>query len=206
MNSSASLLSVNILPWQSKKWIKGPTHAAAQYSSAAPLPSCVLQFRGGFDKDLRDVCDAACQHVMTKHSAFTSTQPWCARLNLSPLASSLLSLTLLYLTLFFNPPFSFSSSSSCSTSSTSCQAFVLLSCSDTFLKNGKERQKGKTEGRGWKRMRKEKWNAGENVGDRSTAHLGRVSQQTERDGRSKANRKWQRWRSRATAKQCRPKM
>lgn len=52
---------------------------------------------------------------------------------------------------------------------------------------------------------KEKWNAGENVGDRSTAHLGRVSQQTERDGRSKANRKWQRWRGRATAKQCRPK-
>lgn len=62
----------------------------------------------------------------------------------------------------FQPPFSFSSSSS-----SSCQAFVLLCCSDTFLKHAEEREKGKTEGERMERRRKKRGK----VRDKSAGHF-----------------------------------
>lgn len=65
-----------------------------------PHPSCVRAVQQRLDKELWNVGDAACQHVMTKHhSAFKCTQPCSAPLNLSlfppfPLSS----LPLLYFT------------------------------------------------------------------------------------------------------------
>lgn len=129
---------------------------------------------GGLDKELRNVCDAACQHVMTKHrSAFKSSQPCSAALNFSLSLRSFLPsippfLPLLYLMQLSPPFFSFSSSSS-------CQAFVLLCCSDTFLKHVEEKEKGKTEGERTERTRKKKEGRGgivsEKVRDWSAGHF-----------------------------------
>lgn len=52
----------------------------------------------------------------------------------------------------FSPPFF--SFSTFSTSSSSCQAFVLLFCFDTFLKHVEEREEAKTEGERMERRRK----------------------------------------------------
>lgn len=123
-------------------------------------PSCVRAVQRGLDKELWDVCDAACQHVMTKHSsAFRPSQPWCAPLNFSlsahsfPLHPLFRSASPLPHGTFYSPPppppFSFSFSSS-------CQAIVLLCCSDTFLKHAAEREKGKIEGERMERRRKRK--------------------------------------------------
>lgn len=86
--------------------------AAMQYRTIASPMLCVCcSDGGGFDKELWNVCDAACQHVMTKQSStFRSTQPWPTPLNLSlaphsfpPFLFSFLSL--LYLMLL-SPPLS----------------------------------------------------------------------------------------------------
>lgn len=61
------------------------------------------------------------------------------------------SLPLLYLTQLSPPTFSFSSSSS-----SSCQAFVLLCRSDTFLKHVEEREKGTAEGERMEGRRKKR--------------------------------------------------
>lgn len=131
---------------------------------------------------------------------------------LSPLIPSLQFpfsfLTLLHLTQLSNPLSPFSSSSS-------FKAFVLLCCSDTFLKHAEEREKGKTEGERMERMRGKKGGkVSAKVRQECRSFFISLLWRTgwgewvskERAGRSKANRKWQRWRGWETAEEWRRQM
>lgn len=121
---------------------------------------------------------------MTKpRSAFTSTQPCPAPLNLSLSSYSFPPFPLLSFSdsplphTTFQPPFAFSSSSS----SSSCQAFVLLCRSDTFLKHAEEREKGKTEGERMERRREKRGK----VRDKSAGHfLSHCYRERERESES----------------------
>lgn len=175
-----------------------------QYRTIASPMLCVCCSDGGVDKELWNVCDAACQHMMTKQSStFRSTQPCPAPLSLSlaphsfpPFLFSFLSL--LYLMLLSPPPFF--SFSTFSTSSSSCQAFVLLFCFDTFLKHVEEREEAKTEGERMERRRKKEGGlVSEKVRDWSACQFlslccGEKDRESESARESKEIKSQQRWR------------
>ncbi len=119
------------------------------------------------------MCDAACQHVMTKHrSAFRSTQPCCAPLNLSlpthsfppfplfPFCLSFTSQNFLPFSPFLPPP-------------PPPPVKLLFFCaalthSSSTLKRGR---RGKQKGRGWRGEERKGGKVSEKVRDESAGHF-----------------------------------
>lgn len=155
-SSSASSQAITALAWHNKKCIKSHwmKQTVMQYRTIASPMLCVCCSDGGVDKELWNVCDAACQHVMTKQSStFRSTQPCPAPLSLSlaphsfpPFLFSFLSL--LYLMLLSPPLSSLFRPSPPPPPPVKLLFFCsALTHSSSMLRRGK-RQKQK--GRGWK--------------------------------------------------------
>lgn len=100
---------------------------------------------------------------------------------------------------YFLPP-PFFSFSTFSTSSSSCQAFVLLFCFDTFLKHVEEREEAKTEGERMERRRKKEGGlVSEKVRDWSACQFlslccGEKDRESESARESKEIKSQQRWR------------
>lgn len=167
-----------------------------------PHPFCVHAVQRGLDKEPCNVCDAACQHVMTKRrSAFKCTQPCSAPLNLSlfppfPL-SSLPPLYLMQNLPSVFPPLLFF-------------FLLLLSSFCSFVLPWHIPQACWREGEG-EEDRKEKKERGERVRKFRTRvqvifylivvekRIGRVSQQRDRTGDQRQT-EWQRWRGWETGK------
>lgn len=175
-----------------------------QYRTIASPMLCVCCSDGGVDKELWNVCDAACQHVMTKQSStFRSTQPCPAPLSLSlaphsfpPFLFSFLSL--LYLMLLSPPLSSLFRPSPPPPPPVKLLFFCsALTHSSSMLRRGK-RQKQK--GRGWKGEEKRRGGlVSEKVRDWSACQFlslccGEKDRESESARESKEIKSQQRWR------------